>query len=89
MTQDEASRIRSALVVRPKTARQMLGGCGKERLYQLLNSGEIESFRDGRARFILVNSIHDFIDRRLCTHRSAEPLTTNQGFGKVPKTNHA
>jgi hypothetical protein len=53
------------LIVRPRVARQMLGGCGLERLYDLLNSGELESFRDGRARLITVASIERYIERRL------------------------
>jgi hypothetical protein len=54
-----------SLVVRPRTARQMLGGCGNERLYNLLNRGELQSFRDGRARLIIVDSIHRYIARHL------------------------
>lgn len=53
------------LVVRPRIAREMLGGCGLERLYRLLNSGELESFRDGRARYVTVASIEGYIARRL------------------------
>jgi hypothetical protein len=52
------------LVVRPGGARKMLN-CGNERLYQLLNSRELDSFRDGRARLITVASIHRYIARRL------------------------
>jgi len=54
-----------ALLVRPKRARAMLGGCGAERLYQLINSGELSSFREGRARLITVASIYALIERRL------------------------
>jgi hypothetical protein len=50
------------LVVRPRGARKMLN-CGNERLYQLLNSRELDSFRDGRARLITVASIHRYIAR--------------------------
>lgn len=53
-----------ALLVRPRAARTMLA-CGNERLYDLLNSGELESFREGRARLITVASIHKYIARRL------------------------
>jgi hypothetical protein len=40
-------------------------GCGNTRGYELLNSGELVSFLDGRARKILVSSINDFIERKL------------------------
>jgi hypothetical protein len=54
----------SPLLVRPKEARRLLS-CGNERLYQLLNSGALESFPDGRARYITVASIQVYIARRL------------------------
>jgi len=38
---------------------------GNTRLYELLGSGELVSYRDGRARRILVASIRDYIARRL------------------------
>jgi hypothetical protein len=40
-------------------------GCGNTRGYALLNSGELVSFLDGRARKIVVSSIHNFIARKL------------------------
>ena len=53
------------LVVRPRDARKLLGNCGNERLYELLNSGVLESFVDGRARLISVASINRYIADRL------------------------
>jgi hypothetical protein len=53
------------LIVRPRIARKLLGDCGTERLYELLNSGAIESFVDGRARWIVVASINRYIAKRL------------------------
>jgi hypothetical protein len=44
------------IAVRPKVAQKM-GGWGHTRLYQLIASGELESYRDGRARMITVRSI--------------------------------
>jgi hypothetical protein len=52
------------LLVRRKQALQMLG-CGADYLYDRLNSGEIESFRDGGARWILLTSIEAYIAKRL------------------------
>jgi hypothetical protein len=63
------------LVVRPGAARQLLGNCGTERLYGLLNSGELESFVDGRARWIVVASIHRYIASRLAAS-GGTPATT-------------
>jgi hypothetical protein len=50
------------LIVRPKTAMRMLA-CGETRFYELVASGEIESFKDGGSRKVLVRSIHAYIER--------------------------
>jgi hypothetical protein len=39
--------------------------CGVTRLYELLNSNELESYLDGRSRKIVLASIHALIARRL------------------------
>jgi excisionase family DNA binding protein len=52
------------LVVKPKEARRLLS-CGNTHLYELLSTGEIASFRDGRSRKIVVASLKNFIERRL------------------------
>jgi hypothetical protein len=49
------------LVVRPNVARQLLGGCSTEKLYQLIKSGRIKSYLDGAARMIVVASIRSYI----------------------------
>jgi hypothetical protein len=54
----------SPLLVRPRVAWHMLG-CGNTRGYQLIASGELETFLDGSARKITVASIHAFIARKL------------------------
>jgi hypothetical protein len=63
------------LVVRPGPARALLGNCGTERLYGLLNSGQLESFVDGHARWIVVASIHRYIGDRLAAS-GGSPATT-------------
>jgi excisionase family DNA binding protein len=52
------------LVVRPRVAWRLLN-CGNAYGYRLIASGELESYRDGRARKITVKSIHRYIKRRL------------------------
>jgi hypothetical protein len=52
------------LVVSPRRAKHMLD-CGHTRLYELLEAGEIESFKDGKSRKITVASIKSLIARRL------------------------
>jgi excisionase family DNA binding protein len=53
-----------ALVVRPKTACQMLA-IGVTRLYELVAAGELESFKDGAARKITTRSIRGYVERQL------------------------
>jgi helix-turn-helix protein len=52
------------LAVSPKMAMQLLS-LGETRTYALLKSGELQSYRDGGARRILMSSITDYIKRRL------------------------
>jgi len=52
------------LAVRPREAWRMLG-CGNSHGYELLARGELESFTDGAARKITVDSIKRYIARRL------------------------
>lgn len=52
------------LAVSPKIAKLMLG-CGTTRLYELLNRGELQSYRDGKSRKIVVASLRDFVGRQL------------------------
>jgi len=52
------------------------GGCrranmGKDRFYQLLHSGEIESYLDGRSRKVLIASIDDYIDRQIAESKGS------------------
>jgi excisionase family DNA binding protein len=53
-----------ALVVRPKRACRLLS-IGTTRLYELLDRGELESFRDGGGRWISATSIRTYIERQL------------------------
>jgi hypothetical protein len=55
-----------ALVVKPRTAWKMLS-CSNTRGYELLNTGELVSFKDGKSRKITVASIKDYIARRTAT----------------------
>jgi excisionase family DNA binding protein len=60
--------IVEALVVSPHQTGVMLS-CGRTRVYELLEAGELDSFRDGRARKITVASIHRYIERRLAAEK--------------------
>jgi len=58
------------IVVKPKAACLMLS-CGIVRLYELLNTGQLESFLDGRSRKITVRSIEAYVARKLAAPRVA------------------
>jgi AT hook motif len=71
------------LLVKPKVAWKMLG-CGNTRGYQLLAMGELESFLDGRSRKITVESIRNYVARRLGKSASTE-LHPKRRRGRPPK----
>ncbi len=52
------------LVVRPRVAWRLLD-CGNAYGYRLIAAGELESYRDGRARKITLESIRRYVMRRL------------------------
>jgi excisionase family DNA binding protein len=60
-----------ALVVSPKAACRMLA-CSLTRLYELLNSKEIQSYRDGKSRRILVASLKSYVARQ-CAVEETKP----------------
>jgi excisionase family DNA binding protein len=64
------------LLVRPRRACYLLD-CGTTRLYELIDDGELESFKDGRSRKIVVASIHRLIAKRLASEQSRN-LATEQ-----------
>jgi hypothetical protein len=61
---DRDVEVGDRLVVSPRLARRMLD-VGNTRLYELIEARELESYLDGRSRKILVDSIYQYIQRRL------------------------
>jgi excisionase family DNA binding protein len=62
------SSVAAPLAVRPSEAARMLS-MGISRMYKLLRTGALTSYRDGRSRRVLVSSIHEYIAR----HVAADP----------------
>ena len=61
---DEPIRAGEALVLTPAQAQTALQ-CGVTRLWELINTGEVESFLDGNRRRITAKSIRDYVNRKL------------------------
>ena len=53
----------AVLAVAPREAGRLLSMC-QTRVYQLMRSGELESYRDGRARRIPMEAIYNYVARR-------------------------
>ena len=69
------------LAVNPRQASLLLG-VGITRLYELIGNGELESYRDGRARRITMHSIRGRVERLLAAagaspRRRGRPLKTS------------
>jgi len=60
-----------ALCVSPRRAARMLD-LGLTRTYELLNSGELKSFKDGKSRRVIVASMHEYVARRLAETATEE-----------------
>lgn len=52
------------LAVSPQRARRLLD-IGNTRLYELLGTGELRSYKDGKSRRIVFASLKEYVARRL------------------------
>lgn len=62
MKPEEPDAMPHRLTVRIPTAMAMLS-LGRSKMYDLMDSGEIETVKAGKARLVIVQSLHDFIAR--------------------------
>jgi excisionase family DNA binding protein len=65
------------LVASPKQAMRAIQ-VSRKKLYELINTGELESYTEGKSRRITVKSINDYIELRLAAEavrrgRTASP----------------
>jgi hypothetical protein len=76
------------LVVKPKTAWKMLA-CSNTRGCELLAAGKLESFLDGRSRKITVESIRQYIARRLTSGNAPNKESHPRRRGRPRKMQEA
>jgi len=80
----------SPLAVRPREAWTLLN-CGHSFGFELLKKNELESYLDGTARKITVESIHRYIARRLAESKKVlrrSPRTRKQVAAGANATKH-
>ena len=56
--------LEAPLVASPNQAMRAIQ-VSRKKLYELINTGELESYTEGKSRRITVKSINDYIERRL------------------------
>jgi excisionase family DNA binding protein len=71
-----------ALAVSPRQACRLLG-VGNTRLYELINAGELDSYRDGRMRRVTMESIRARVARLLAC--AADESRTTALSRRAPK----
>jgi len=54
------------ICVRVEDAAQVLS-LGRNSIYDLIDSGELSSFKYGRCRLVPLKSLHEFVDRKIQT----------------------
>lgn len=55
------------LLVDIPRAGEILGGVGRDVVYDLIRAGEVQSVHIGRRRLVLVSSLREYVDRLTAT----------------------
>jgi excisionase family DNA binding protein len=58
-----------AYVVSVNGARERLGGKSRDLIYELIRSGQLDSYLDGRRRLITTASIKAYVERKLAASK--------------------
>jgi excisionase family DNA binding protein len=64
MSQSTSIALEVPLVASPNQAMRAIQ-VSRKKLYELINTGELESYTEGKSRRITVKSIGEYIERRL------------------------
>ena len=66
MPDTKSIAFEAPLVASPKQTMKAIQ-VSRKKLYELINTGELESYTEGKSSRITVKSINDYIERRLAT----------------------
>jgi excisionase family DNA binding protein len=66
MTHATSIAVDTPLVASPNQAMRAIQ-VSRKKLYELINTGELESYTEGKSRRITIRSINEYIERRLAT----------------------
>jgi hypothetical protein len=69
------------LVASPKQTMRAIQ-VSRKKLYELINTGELESYTEGKSRRIIVKSINDYVERRLATEAARRGRAVSHGDGQ-------
>src|SRR5262249_40432989 len=73
------------LGISPRETGQLLN-IGQTRVWQLIGSGELETYYEGRSRKVTMRSIHARHERQLAAVRRATETAQPRRRGRPPKT---
>jgi excisionase family DNA binding protein len=52
----------------------------RKKLYELINTGELESYTEGKSRRITVRSINEYIERRLAAEAARRRAASDRNY---------
>jgi excisionase family DNA binding protein len=53
---------------------QALAGCGRGRIYEAINSGELRSFKIGKRRIIPSDAVDEYLKRKEAEYQAAQTV---------------
>ena len=81
MSRATSIALEAPLVASPNQAMAMIQ-VSRKKLYELINTGELESYTEGKSRRITVKSINDYIERRLAAEAIRRGRAVSRGDGQ-------
>jgi excisionase family DNA binding protein len=70
--------LEAPLVASPNQAMRAIQ-VSRKKLYELINTGELESYTEGKSRRITVKSINEYIERRLAAEVARRGRAASHG----------